>query len=87
MVININGQEYPCQETMGAALRFKRETGVDISRADMDAEAAITYLWCRVASACDAAHKEFNMTLMEFADALPLEAIKDFMVSADSKKK
>lgn len=87
MVININGQEYPCQETMGAALRFKRETGVDISRAAEDVETAITYLWCRVASACNAEHKEFNMTLMEFADALPLKTVKDFAVSADSKKK
>lgn len=85
--ININGTEYPCRETLGAVLRFKRETGTDISKAEMDTETAITYMWCRVASACAQEGVEFNMTLMEFADSLPLEAINDFVEPMDSKKK
>ena len=38
--IMINGKAYPCRQTMGAMLRFKKETGKEVtelgnSRSDM----------------------------------------------------
>lgn len=32
--IQIKGKEYPCRVTMGAMLRFKRESGKDIREID-----------------------------------------------------
>ena len=31
ITISIDGKEYPCRPTMGAMLRFKEQTGKDIS--------------------------------------------------------
>ena len=87
--ISFGGKEYPCRETMGAALRFKRETGRDISASTLDLEALITYLWCMVASACAQDGKPFDMSLMEFADAVPLDTLTEAMsdVKAEGSKK
>ena len=30
-IVTIDGQEYPCRPTMGAMLRFKRETGKEVN--------------------------------------------------------
>jgi len=87
--VNINGKEYPCRETMGAVLRFKRETGQDISKALTDTETMITYIWCCISSACAQDNVEFGMSLIEFADAMPLDIVKTFLPKAGpgSKKK
>lgn len=67
----INGIAYPCRPTMGAMLRFKRETGKEVT--EMNAESfseLCVYLYCCVASASAADKIEFDMTLMEFADSI-----------------
>lgn len=69
--VTINGVKYPCRPTMGAMLRFKRETGREIT--DIDAKSftdLCTYLYCCVASASAADKVNFSMSLLEFADAL-----------------
>ena len=56
---------------MGAMLRFKRETGKEVT--EMNAESfseLCVYLYCCVASASAADKIEFDMTLMEFADSI-----------------
>ena len=69
--IEINGKQYPCRVTMGALLRFKRETGRDVSQTGQnDVEALVTLLWCCVVSASKADGVEFGMGLMDFADLL-----------------
>ena len=69
--IEINGKVFPCRVTMGALLRFKRETGRDVSQTGQnDVEALITLLWCCVVSASKADGVEFSMTLLDFADQL-----------------
>lgn len=74
--ITINGKTYPCRVTMGALLRFKRETGHDISQiGETDVEALITLLWCCVASASKADGVEFGMSLMDFADLLSSDTL------------
>ena len=50
--IKIKGQEYPCRVTMGAMVRFKRESGKDIrevNQADVDLvlrEECLQCRWC-----------------------------------------
>ena len=74
--ILINGKEYPVRMTMGAMLRFKRETGRDVSEVKRtDAADMVVLLWCMVASACSADKVPFELGLEDFADALTPEAL------------
>lgn len=67
----VNGVNYPCRPTMGAALRFKKETGKEIMEINGGSLTDVcTYLYCCVVSACAADKVDFDMSLMEFADAL-----------------
>lgn len=71
MQVTINGVDYPCRPTMGAMLRFKKETGKEVTEmTDKSFTDLCTYLYCCVVSACSADKVDFNMSLMEFADAL-----------------
>lgn len=68
--IVVDGKEYPCRPTMGAMLRFKQETGRDVSEMTGSVSDLATYMWCCVVSACKREGVEFNMSLMDFADAI-----------------
>ena len=60
--ILVNGKAFPCRPTMGAMLRFKRETGRDIT--EMDAKSVtdtVTYLWCCVKAGCAREHVDFDL--------------------------
>lgn len=87
--ITINGREFPCRVTMGAMLRFKRQTGKDISQVEStDMTGLITFLYCCVASACNADGVEFGLDLDTFADSLTAEDVNRFYAEQeDSKKK
>lgn len=77
--ININGTAYPCSPTMGAMLRFKRETGREITEIDPTSFSDLcTYLWCCVASGAKREGKAFDMSLMEFADSLTPEEMSEW---------
>ena len=77
--IRLNGKDYPCRVTMGAMLRFKSETGRDVSRMDSgDAADLTTFLWCCIVSACKADGVQFDMALMDFADGLAPGALSGF---------
>ena len=44
--IKINGEAYPCRPTMGAMLRFKEQTGKEITELDTNSFTDLcTYLW------------------------------------------
>lgn len=69
--VTINGKEYPCRPTMGAMLRFKKETGKEVTELQGGSFSDLcAYLYCCVASASAAAKIPFKMSLMDFADAL-----------------
>lgn len=71
--IEINGEKYPCYPTMGAMLRFKQETGKEITEMDSGSLSDLcAYLWCCVVSACKREKKSFTLSLMDFADNLDL---------------
>ena len=55
---------------MGALLRFKRETGREITEMTGSLEDLCTYLWCCVVSCCKRDGVEFGMSLMDFADSM-----------------
>ncbi|MCM1484082.1 MAG: hypothetical protein NC043_07080 [Muribaculaceae bacterium] len=72
--IVINGTAYPCSPTMGAMLRFKQETGREITQIDPKSFTDLcTYLWCCVVSASRREGLDFGMSLMEFADGITPE--------------
>lgn len=80
MEIKVNGEAYPCRPTMGAMLRFKQETGRDVSEIDGTSVSDLcTYLWCCVASAAKREGKEFGLSLMDFADSLLPEDLTAWM--------
>lgn len=77
--ITINGEAFPCRPTMGAMLRFKQQTGKEVTEID---EASFTdlctYLWCCIVSACKHDGKEFKLSLMDFADSISPEDMTEW---------
>lgn len=69
--IKINGEAYPCRPTMGAMLRFKEQTGKEITDLDTTSFTELcTYLWCCIKSACAREQKQFDLSLLDFADSI-----------------
>ena len=68
--IMINGKAYPCRQTMGAMLRFKQETGKEVTEIGGNLSDICAYLFCCVASACKKDGVPFDMSLMDFADSI-----------------
>lgn len=89
--IKIDGKQYPCRITMGAMLRFKRETGRDVSSMSSDdVSDMIVFMWACTASACAHDKVEFDMTIEQFADSLEPDSVQAFYadeVSSDGSKK
>lgn len=77
--ININGVAYPCSPTMGAMLRFKQETGREITEINAASfNDLCTFLWCCIVSAAKREGKEFKMSLMDFADNITPEDMTEW---------
>ena len=56
---------------MGAMLRFKEQTGREITQIDPSSLSDLcTYLWCCVKAGAKREGKEFDLSLMDFADSL-----------------
>lgn len=84
--IIIKGKEYPARLTMGAMLRFRRETGHDVSTMKYeDISDLITLLWCCVASECNAEKVEFGYSLMDFADSIDPALITEFFKETEKE--
>lgn len=86
--IVIGKKEYPCRITLGAMLRFQRETGKDVQKMDGNNTIEMaTFLWCCVVSACTADGIEFGMSLEEFADRIDSKNVTEFYQAIGSQKK
>lgn len=76
--------------TMGAMLRFKRMTGKDVEEIGNDVTLMVTFMYCCVASSCNADGVEFGMDLEKFADGIRVEDMNGFAeamaVEPDEKK-
>lgn len=69
--IEIDNKTYPCRLTMGAYLRYKRETGKDFMEEKVDNVTVCTLMWCAaVSSAKHDLGKDFPLALEDFADAI-----------------
>ncbi len=67
--VTVGGRELPCRLTMGAMVRYKRETGQDVSELNGQDLAAIgALIWCCVKSTCAADGIEMEMGMDEFLD-------------------
>lgn len=78
--------------TMGAMRRFKQETGMEVSEMTTEASLLVVFLFCCVASACNADNVAFDLDLDKFADGLEPEKLADFVETmqrdaGNSKKK
>lgn len=74
ITITYDGKEYPCRQTMGAMLRFKRESGKEATEIKADSLSdLVTFLYCCVVSECNHQKIEFSHTLQDFADGVSVE--------------
>ena len=86
--ILINGVEYPCRQTLGGMLRFKRETGKEVtSIKEGDISDIAVLVWCYVKSACNADKVEFPYSLEDFADSIDPETLTKFFDVEKKKEK
>ena len=84
--VTIDGTSYPCRMTMGAMLRFRRETGREVSDIKEGSISDVAVLiWCCVASACKADGVPFAMSLEDFCDNVSPEDM-DIMSAAISEE-
>lgn len=85
--ITINGVAYPCRTTMGAMLRFKRETGREVMDITEWAFSDLcAFLWCCVSSASKADGKNFDLSLMDFADNITPDELEAWAQSIKAKQ-
>ena len=78
--------------TMGAMRRFKQETGMEVSEMTTEASLMVVFLFCCVASACNADGVAFDLDIDKFADGLGMDMLNEFAESMqedvdESKKK
>lgn len=85
--IEVNGKPFPCRPTMGAFLRFKRETGREVTEMGEGSFTDLcTLLWCCVVSASAHDGLKFGLSLMEFADSVSPEDVKAWADVAHGQK-
>lgn len=75
MSITVGGKKYPCRQTMGAMLRFKRETGKEVTEITDSVTDMLAYMYCCVQAGCKTEGVEFDMTLEDFADCLDISDV------------
>lgn len=86
--INVNGVAYPCRPTMGAMLRFKEQTGREITEINPGSFSDLcTYLWCCVVSASKREGKHFDLSLMDFADSIDPEDMNEWNKAVTEENK
>ena len=88
--IKVTGVEYPCRVTMGAIVRFKRESGKDIRDIDQsDIDQMLLFVWCCIKSACNADGVKFELPFDVFVDMLEPEDFTEFFgeIQSETQKK
>lgn len=88
MKLEVGGKEYPCRVTMGAMVRFKNESGKDVSELKQnDIGDLMLFIYCCVKSASHADGEPFDMDFETFADLLDPESVNVFYEKAQPQKK
>lgn len=87
--IKVGGKEYPCRVTMGAMVRFKNESGKDVSTLEKtNISELVLFVYCCVKSACNADKVPFDYDFETFADLMEPEGVNSFYedMNGDEKK-
>ena len=67
--IKVGDKEFPCRVTMGAMVRFKNESGKDVSKLEKtNISELVLFVYCCVKSACNADRVEFDYDFQSFAE-------------------
>lgn len=86
--LKVGGKEYPCRVTMGAMVRFKNESGKDVSELRQnDIGDLLLFIYCCVKSASHADGDSFDMDFETFADHLDPGSVNAFYEAAQPEKK
>lgn len=88
MKIRVGGKEYPCRVTMGAMVRFKNETGKDVSKLERtNISELVLFVYCCVKSACNADKVAFGYDFETFADLMEPESVNSFYEDMGGEEK
>lgn len=81
--IEIRGEKYIYRETMGAALAFKQETGLNEPE---DEEDLLKYMYHVIKSNCRREGKDFDFSFQEFVDGLDSNEFLRFVQEQSGEK-
>lgn len=74
--------------TMGAMVRFKNESGKDVSKLEKtNISELVLFVYCCVKSACNADKVEFNYDFQSFADLMEPDAANSFYEDMGGEEK
>lgn len=86
ITITIDGKDYPCRVTMGAMLRFKRETGREVTTVKNDELSLLAvWLWCCIASASKHDGVAFDLSVDDFADSVTPAVLQAWQKSVEEE--
>jgi hypothetical protein len=86
--ITVNGETYPCHQLMGAMLRYKAETGEEVTTIKpTELTKVCMFMWCCVRAASKFAGKEFNLSFEDFADSVTPEQVTEWLIATMGEKK
>lgn len=88
--IKVAGESYPAYATMGAIVRFKEQTGIEISDIGNDMTLSLRFIFCCIQSACNREKISFELTFMDFCDNVNENDLNDLtkaVTSQQAKKK
>lgn len=86
--IKVGDKEFPCRVTMGAMVRFKNESGKDVSKLEKtNISELVLFVYCCVKSACNADRVEFDYDFQSFADLMEPDAANSFYEDMGGEEK
>lgn len=86
--IKVGDKEFPCRVTMGAMVRFKNESGKDVSKLEKtNISELVLFVYCCVKSACNADKVEFDYDFQSFADLMESDAANFFYEDMGGEEK
>ena len=86
--IKVGDKEFPCRVTMGAMVRFKNESGKDVSKLEKtNISELVLFVYCCVKSACNADKVTFDYDFETFADLMEPDAANSFYEDMGGEEK
>lgn len=86
--IKVGDKEFHCRVTMGAMVRFKNESGKDVSKLEKtNISELVLFVYCCVKSACNADKVEFDYDFQSFADLMEPDAANSFYEDMGGEEK